>query len=212
MKAQTANTQQVRLEKVVDMDQKIFRKQIFVDRLQYKFLAIIVIYILLAITLSAFLVFLPSILQMSSSEINEQQYQAARELLLLHKRFWPAILSVTLLISAHSIFIFHRVFGPLYSFRSVFKKVAEGNLSVITRIRKNDFLHTEEIAIREMITSLKTTISIAKQDHAHLRSAIEALDSELKNPDIPAETIRAKFAAIRQHSEAVQKSLNHFKT
>jgi methyl-accepting chemotaxis protein len=194
------------------MDQRIFRKQIFVDRLQYKFLIIIVIYILLAITLSAFLVFLPSILQLNSSELTEKQYQAAKELLLLHNRFWPAILSVTALIAAHSIFIFHRVFGPLYSFRSVFRKVTEGNLAVIAQIRKNDFLHTEEIAIREMITSLKTNIAIVKKDHAQLKIAIEKLDNQLDTRDISAAEMREKIGAIRQQSEAVQKSLNHFQT
>jgi methyl-accepting chemotaxis protein len=202
----------VRLEKVEDMNSRIFRKQIFVDKLQYKFLAIIVIYILLALTLSAVLMFLPSILQMNSSELTEQQASAAREILLLHKRFWPAILSVTVLITTHSIFVFHRIFGPLYSFRGVFKEIAEGNLSVIARIRKNDFLHTEEIAIREMITSLKTNISTTKKEHAHLKIAIEALDNELNNPVISTEAIREKLGAIRQQSEAIQKSLNYFST
>lgn len=194
------------------MASKMFRKQYIVDRMQYKVMAIILIYVLVTVLISGVMMFLPSILEINSGEITEKQQQAARELLLLHKRFWPAIITVVLIVSAHSLLVFHRIFGPLYRFRGDFKLVAGGDLSVVTQIRKKDFLHADEIAIREMITSLKTNVATAKNDHTSLHSSIGDLEQELQKMDMSTEEIREKLAAIQQQSNQLQKDLDYFTT
>lgn len=194
------------------MASRIFRKQLIVDNIQYKFMAIVLIYILVTVIISGVMMFLPSILEISSGEITAKQQRAAQEILLMHKRFWPALIVVLIVVSAHSMLIFHRIFGPLYRFRRIFKSVTSGDLSVITKIRKNDFLHTEEIAIREMITSLKTNVAVAQNNHNTLHASITELEQDLLNMDLSTEEIREKLVAIQQNSNQLQKDLSYFQT
>lgn len=194
------------------MASRIFRKQLIVDNIQYKFMAIVLIYILVTVIISGVMMFLPSILEISSGEITAKQQRAAQEILLMHKRFWPALIVVLIVVSAHSMLIFHRIFGPLYRFRRIFKSVTSGDLSVITKIRKNDFLHTEEIAIREMITSLKTNVAVAQNNHNTLHASITELEQDLLNMDLSTEEIREKLVAIQQRSNQLQKDLSYFQT
>lgn len=194
------------------MASKMFRKQLIVDNIQYKFMAIILIYVLVTIIISGVMMFLPSIMELSSGEATARQQRAAQEILLMHKRFWPALIVVLFFISAHSMIIFHRIFGPLYRFREIFKMVTNGDLSVVAKIRKNDFLHTEEIAIREMITSLKINVTAAKSNHNSIHISLGELEQELQDMDLTTEEIREKLVAIQQKSSQLEKDLNYFQT
>ncbi|WP_136809553.1 methyl-accepting chemotaxis protein [Desulfosediminicola flagellatus] len=194
------------------MASKMFRKQLIVDNIQYKFMAIILIYVLVTIIISGLMMFLPSIIELSSGEATARQQRAAQEILLMHKRFWPALIVVLFFISAHSMLIFHRIFGPLYRFRGIFKMVKNGDLSVVAKIRKNDFLHTEEIAIREMITSLKINVAAAKSNHNSIHISLGELEQELQDMDLTTEEIREKLVAIQQKSSQLEKDLNYFQT
>ncbi len=192
------------------MASRISRKRLIVDTLQYKFMIMVVIYVLLTVIVAGLVMFLPSILELNSEEITASQQRAAQEILLLHKRFWPALIIVLLIVSTHSLLVFHRLFGPLYRFRGIFKQVTGGDLSIEAKIRKNDLLHTEEIAIREMITSLKTNVGEAKNNHDNLHATINELELELQKMDLTTEEIRQKVVAIQRHSNKLQKDLDHF--
>lgn len=117
----------------------VFCQTWIVDSIQYKVLAITTLYILVALLPSGCLIFLPSIPELLSDRAPGEQQQAAREMLILHKWFWPAILIVTALLGLHSTSIFHRIFGPLHRFWIIFNKVAEGDLSTLIKIRKDRF-------------------------------------------------------------------------
>lgn len=188
------------------------RTRFLVDTVQYKLLAVTLIYILIAITLSTFLMFLPSVVQLSMGDASDAQIEAAREILLLHKRFWPAIIAVTALLTIHSLFLFHRIFGPLYRFREIFRQVEKGNLTTPVGIRKNDFLHTEEQGIREMVFSLKTEISLLKKDHAALINELDDLTLVLDTEVQHSEIVQKKLQMMKQQTEIMRKGLDHFKT
>ncbi len=187
------------------------RKKYIVDsHVQYKVLAIIVTYIFAAVLLTGFLMFIPSILGLSG-KVGEEQYAAAREILVLHKRFWPSILTVVVLFGGHSIFVFHRLFGPLYRFKSTLKQVADGDLSFNFTIREKDFLKEEEKIMNEMINSLRASIGTLKKDNSLFFESINQLASELDSKDVSLETVKNRMSEIRQQEEKIVRGFDSFK-
>lgn len=194
------------------MAPKAFRKAWIVDSTQYKILATIALYILIALILSGVLILLPGITLLSEKLTSEQQ-QALREMLLLHERFWPTILIVTAILALHSIFIFHGIFGPLHRFRTIFNNVAEGDLSTLIKIRKNDFLKTEEIAIRQMVTSLNTQVGLLQQAHEELLNTQLAIKETIEGSEkISKSDLLAQLDTLELKCDEIGNNLRHFQT
>ncbi|MGH7273198.1 MAG: hypothetical protein ACREIQ_01900, partial [Nitrospiria bacterium] len=120
------------------------RRRILIDDGQYRLLVFNLIYFFSILLIIAASLFIPPMIQLESASLSLIQKQAvANHLLSLHTRLWPALLVLFVLLAIHSVFVSHRIWGALYRFRSVFKAVAEGNLSVRATIRKNDYLRKE---------------------------------------------------------------------
>lgn len=186
------------------------RKYIVDSSRQYKVLAAIVIYIFVAVLLTGFLMFFPSILGLSYT-VGQEQYAAAKEVLLLHKRFWPSILVVVVLLGGYSILLFHRLFGPLYRLDIALKKLAEGDLSSHFKLRKKDFLKKEEKTMNETFQALREKIGTLKKDNTLLLESITQLTSELDNQDISLESVKSRVAAIHQQEEKIVQGFSSFK-
>ena len=193
------------------MANKVPRRKYIVDSSrQYKVLAAIVIYIFVAVLLTGLLMFIPSILGLSYT-VGQEQYTAAKEVLMLHKRFWPSILIVVVLLGGYSVFLFHRLFGPLYRLDLALKQLAEGDLSSNFKLRKKDFLKKEEKTMDEAVHSLREKIGTLKEDNTLLLESITQLASELDSQDMSLESVKNRVAAIHQQEEKIVQGFSSFK-
>lgn len=194
------------------MASQVKRKQFIVDREgQFKVLAVVAIYMMVAVLLTGLLMFVPSFVQLSGSESSAQQYNAAKEVLVLHNRFWPSVLIVVVLLGGHSIFLFHRLFGPLYRFKATMKEISRGNLSFNISLRKKDFLKEEEKIVNEMINSLRGKISAIKEENILLFESINRLASDLDHQEMSMEKVKERISDLRQHEEKVVGGFDSFK-
>ena len=187
------------------------RKKYVVNKEQYKVTAVIVLYNVLAIFLAGVLVFLPSFIGLSSSMHSSQQVAAAQEIIVLHKRFWPAIIIVAAILGTHSIFFFHRFFGPLYRFKVTLKEVAKGDLSFNFGLRNKDFLTEEKEIINDMISNLRGNLVDLKQDNEALVSSIQQLESSLEDQETSLDTVRGKVKEIQENADKVSQGFEYFK-
>jgi hypothetical protein len=74
----------------------------------------------IVVVLAAFLL-LPDIVQLFDESVSlEVRAIAADKILTLHSRLWPAIITLVCVLGLHSLRAFHRLIGPLYSFRWAF--------------------------------------------------------------------------------------------
>ncbi len=186
------------------------RKYIVDSTRQYKVLAAIVIYIFVAVLLTGLLMFIPSILGLSN-KVGQEQYAAAKEVLVLHKRFWPSILVVVILLGGYSILLFHRLFGPLYRLDLALKQLAVGDFSSNFKLRKKDFLKKEGETMDETVHALREKIGTLKNENALLLESITQLDSELDNQDMSMESVKSRIADIRLLEEKVVQGFDSFK-
>ena len=189
---------------------KYQRKTYIVTDQQRRVTILILIYNVVAVVVTGLLIFLPSFIALSSGDSMDQAI-AAREILVLHKRFWPAILIVIVLVGIHSIYFFHRLFGPLYRFKAVLREVAQGDLSFNFDIRKNDFFSEEKDVINNMITSLRKFVIESQKNNQVLLKSITQLDLLTKEPETTIDTVHEKLSDILKQADKVEKGLGNFK-
>ena len=186
------------------------RRRILVGNFQYRLLAFNLIYFLAILLLLAVALFVPVIIRLEgrTSSLNEQ-YAAATQFLLLDARLWPALALVFVLLAAHSVFISHRIAGPLFGFRRVFKALTEGNLFVRATIRRSDYLAREADAINEMITAMRKRIQGVRQECDQARAACEAVRREGQHGS--RETICQGIEDLGSQLDRLQAALDQFK-
>jgi general secretion pathway protein G len=116
-----------------------------------------------AVVLCAFaaILFGPLIVALRSDDAT-QRLEAATHFLRLNRVLWPALAAFFLLSALGSLWQSHRIAGPLYRFRQVFKDVGCGRLAMSGRVRRGDYCVEEAAALDEMIVSLRRRILEAR--------------------------------------------------
>jgi len=123
--------------------------------LQYRFLAMILVYGFVIVCFLAIAVFAPDLFVIQDESLSLQiRGFAASRLLAKNAWVWPAVLSLILLLGVHSFLAFQKIMGPLYRFRCAFEALGKGDFLYPVKIRKRDYLHAEEEALQAMILSL----------------------------------------------------------
>jgi hypothetical protein len=128
------------------------RVRVVYRSLQYYFLAQFFIYSAIIVFFLAVFLFVPDMLKMQDENLSvPERTRAADRVITLHVKVWPASIVLIALLGVHSFFTFHRLSGPLYRFRSIFNQIREGRVDYPIKIRRGDFLHSEEEALNEML-------------------------------------------------------------
>ena len=137
------------------MRRPLRRRHVLLDSFQGRLVALNFLYFAIILITFAGALFLPAVMELSDEATPwDQKQQASTQFLNLHHRLWPAILLVFVLLATHSVVVTHRIAGPLYQFRRIFRSIASGDLSVRAGIRKNDYLTKEVVDINDMIATL----------------------------------------------------------
>ncbi len=174
--------------------------------LQYRFLAIILIYCLTIVLFLAVFLFVPDIIRMQDESLSlETRAGAASKILTLHARVWPAVIAIICVVGFHSFRSFHRLIGPLHRFRSVFEQVGKGQLSFRVKIRERDYLHQEEAALNEMLGMVAGKVKSIQQAGAEALKSLVELEKKLNQVPSWGEPHKA---AMRHHRQRLEKLLN----
>lgn len=143
----------------------IQRRYLLWDTVQPRFLAVSVAHQSLVFLTFAGSLFVPLMVKLhdtplSSPEAGTIGYQFT----ILHESVWPAFPIALLLILVHSVFFSHRIAGPLYRFRNVFKAISQGDLMVETKIRNHDYLRQEAESLEHMVGELRSKLTDIQTD------------------------------------------------
>lgn len=174
------------------------------QKLQYKFLGLVILYCLLIVIFLALALFVPDLVTLADADQSlELRAAAAEKILALHARVWPAILALMVLFGLHSFRQFHRLIGPLFRFRQSFGIVQGGDLTHRVRLRENDYLHKEEESFNQMVESLAG-------DMEKLKTATREIDQALGK--LPSNGNEEVHAGIANALDKMEKNLKRFKT
>ena len=136
------------------------RRRILIDELQYRLLAVSMLYVCVFILVFVGLLFgPPTVTLLSSSVSTATQEDAARMFLTLDDHVWLPMMLLIGGLTIHSVHVSHRIAGPLYQFRRLFGELRDGHVAVRARLRKRDYLRKEATAFNEMAASIEARMA-----------------------------------------------------
>ena len=186
------------------------RRRILLESFQYRLLVINLTYFVTILLIFAGTLFLPIILGLRSGKLSViEQGEVAGLFLSLHARVWPAMLVVFVLLALHSVLVSHRIAGPLYRFRSIFKAIAEGNLSVRANLRKADYLGKESDSLNEMSAGFRAKLAGIQKHSEEVRAAILALNPSIERGSV--KEMHQHIADLQAQTERLGVSIGHFR-
>jgi methyl-accepting chemotaxis protein len=180
--------------------------------LQYRFLAIILIYCLTIVLFLAVFLFVPDIIRMQDKSLSlEARAGAANKILTLHARVWPAVIAIICVAAFHSFRSFHRLIGPLHRFRSVFQQVGNGDMSFTVKIREKDYLHQEEAALNEMLVMVAGKVRTIQKAGAEALKSLGELERKVDQVPNWSETHKEVMRHHRRRLETLLDTANYFR-
>ncbi|MHC5074783.1 MAG: hypothetical protein ACYTFE_08155 [Planctomycetota bacterium] len=180
--------------------------------LQYRFLAMSVIYSFVIVCFFAIAVFGPDIAKMSDQSISlEIRSAAASRVLTKHSWVWLAIVLLIVVLGLHSFREFKKVAGPLYRFRWAFGQLEKGNVVYPVKIRKKDYLREDEKALNTMLASLVGRLENINQATEEAFKSIGELEQILNSGSEKSEEQMALLRAHRKHLESLSSAVKSFR-
>lgn len=180
---------------------------------QYRFLSLILIYIIIITGVLVSVLFVPDILRMNDQSLSiEMRTVAAENILMLHYRVWPVIIALICVIGLHSIRTFSRFVGPLYRFDLVFRDVRNGNLDNRIRLRKGDFLLQEADVINDMFDVINQKIKEMQEKGQTALTILNDYEQWQMENNIKNDPATCKISILRQNLNELIDAAKYFKT
>ena len=190
---------------------KFKRRRYFIDkRLQTKYVVLTILLLVVYTFLFVVILTFPYIVPLASSAPIEEQAKAARTLLTLHKSIWPALGVVMLIMSSASIFITHKIAGPVYRFRKVLAEISDGNLDISVKLRDKDDLKDLAEDFNLVISDLRGFVATLRCDYETMSSCISELEDKIKSNQISNETGQALIKKMQMSRESIAQTLDKY--
>jgi methyl-accepting chemotaxis protein len=190
------------------------RRRVFpvVSSLQYRFLAMTLVYCFVIVSFFAVTTFAPDILEMRNKSLKlETRSYAAHRLLDNHTWLWGAVLLLVTVFGVHSFRAFHKIMGPLHRFRSTFEQLGNGNLVLRIETRKTDYLETEVEALNHMAEALSGKLRGIKEATDMASKSMGELEQSMNEDKDMSNAQRDLLAAHRERLERLSAAVQVFR-
>jgi methyl-accepting chemotaxis protein len=188
------------------------RKNYFIEKqFQTKYMLLTILMLLTYTFLFVIIIFAPYMLTLYFDYPLAEKTDAAKAILLLHGTVWPWIGGVIIFFGAISIFVSHKVAGPLFRMKKTLSQVTQGNLNVIVKLRKWDDLKDLAEHVNILVDELRTFVTTLRVDYDLLSDYILQLEREIDAKVLTEESGREiinKVQASRKNIEAALKKFN----
>jgi methyl-accepting chemotaxis protein len=187
------------------------RRKFIINRdLQLKLLFASLFYVFLALAVVGSGLFIPLFTELDKPGATSLKLQqAAKMILYLHEKFWPAVLLSLVLICLFSIRTSHRVAGPLYRITLVLRSLKEGKLPKPVHPRKGDHLDAEIETTNQMIEGLRIHVGEIQKAQADLNDAIAACSKVIGHAS--SEELTNLMKDISEKRDRLEERISYFK-
>jgi methyl-accepting chemotaxis protein len=186
------------------------RKYLIDKKIQLRLALYNGVYFLIIIAVVGAGLYLPLVLQLSDPHLDiAQKALVANRIYYLQYRLGPVLLIVLLVLCVHSVFILHKIAGPLYRFRATFQQVAAGDLSKAVRIRQGDLLLNEQAKIEEMIEALRSKLIHIRHVQAAMEDVIHRLVQDFSQGG--RDDLRVNIKELEKRHLQLKKELEYFR-
>ncbi len=186
------------------------RKYVIRPKLQVKLMMISFCYVIFFCAVIGAYLFIPVMKDLDKSDIgSDQALVAAKHILYLNEKFWPALLLSFFAIACHSIFISHKIAGPLYRFNRIFKAMQEGTVPTSIRLRPGDYLYGEMRNINQMLERLRGKLTELQEAQARLNRSIVTCKDSVGHSST-SELIK-KMEDLAEQGKTLEEKVGYFK-
>jgi methyl-accepting chemotaxis protein len=188
------------------------RKKYLINReIQLKYVLLTVV---MLVTYTLFLlvaIFVPQMQHFSAEPTLAGKAAEARAILELHRTFWPAAVAVIALFGLLSIFVTHKIVGPLFSIDRTIREMAAGNLTVRAHIRKGDELQEFHHNFNAMADNLERLLIDLEQGCRCMGDCGEALEREIASGRLDSPEIAKLLVRLRGDREKFCRNMQRYK-
>ncbi|MBN2372336.1 methyl-accepting chemotaxis protein [bacterium] len=110
-----------------------------------------------------------------------------------------------------TIFISHKVAGPLYRFERSAEEIGKGNLRLVTKIRDSDQAKGLADAFSRMTKDLREKILEIDSNSQNINRVIEEIKWMISQETLDVADIQKKIGDLDQMSKVLRQSLQYFK-
>jgi len=167
-------------------------------QLKYVFLTVLLLVSYTIILLAA--IFAPYVITIFSEIPVSQKAAAAEVILILHSNIWPWVGALITLCGIYSIFITHKMAGPIFVLSRMASEVSSGNLTVRARLRKGDDLVEVADSFNKIVDEMESMLTMLDREDKKLSTYITALERELASRDVPED----EFLMLEKEMEAAK--------
>jgi len=178
-------------------------------QLKYVFLTILLLVSYTIILLAS--IFAPYVITIFSDIPVSQKAAAAEVILILHSNIWPWVGALIALCGIYSIFITHKMAGPIFVLNRMASEVNNGNLTTRARLRKGDDLVEVADSFNNIVDDMESLLSIMDKEGKKLSSYIITLEKELVSRDVPEEVLIKLEKEMEADKKGISKILSRYK-
>ncbi len=191
------------------------RKTYLIKRmLQAKFITIFVLLVIMSSVISGILLY-----RKTNTELGYQYGKAHSKIkntgqILLPNVIMGNIIALIVIGGATialTIFISHKIAGPLYRFEKNAEQIAQGDLTLITKLRESDQIQGLADSFSKMTTELREKLLGIRKKSEELPGLIDEINKIRQNETISSSELTGITARLSQVSSGLQESLKNFK-
>ena len=188
------------------------RKHYFINKkLQLKYIILTMSLLVLFTIILLSVIIAPYVIALFSDIPLSRQNEAAAFLLTLHNNsIWVGTSLTILLFGILSIFITHKIAGPLVRFERLAESISDGNMTIRVKLRKGDDLHELAEDFNQMADKLESLLVNIDTEHKKLSSHITDLRRELTARNISEQTMQELATKIDADKDDLSKILKTY--
>lgn len=156
--------------------------------------------------------FVPQMVVMKFSANIEEKIAASQKFLLLHGMIWPGIILSMVLLSGFSIFITHKIAGPVYRIKKSLQEIIAGNLNEKIVLRKNDELMDLAENVNFLTANMRDCLATIKESHCIQSEHLVELERQIEAGTISEAAGNDLLIKIRSNRKHMEELLNKFDT
>lgn len=188
------------------------RRKFFIDKqFQTKYILLVIFMLLLYTLLFVGFLFIPQLLPFIFDSPLEEQVKAAEILLLYHKNVWPAVFIVIPLFGFFSIFITHKIAGPVYRLKIRLQQMTEWDLDTKVTLRKGDDLQDLAEFVNLLSAELKEFATALKGNYEALSGNIDEIQQQIEKGTLDAASGSELIARLDASRKNIAQTMERFK-
>lgn len=187
------------------------RRRFYVHPIQKRYAFLTAILLAAYTFMIVLFLLLPPAMKLISGQSLEEKAQAAMQYIILGERIWPAIAISISILAIISVYITHKLAGPIYRFEKTAKDVINGDLSVRIRLRKKDDLKDLANLFNQLLGNIDRSLKNIKKKETEIRADLPLIIKRLDSTPNVSQELHEKLQTIIEKNREVTDILERFK-